>query len=65
MTNESKNDPVQRINDLREKVLRGEDLTKGECKEAIQALRANALKSPERARKEAASRLPQDLKDLF
>lgn len=55
-------DPLTRINDLRRKVLAGEQLTTEEAKEALQALRSQREST---ARPQKAAVIPMNLNDLF
>jgi len=57
-------DPIARINDLRQKVINGEEITKEEAAEAIQLLRADRASKLEKA-SGTASKVPVNLGDLF
>lgn len=57
-------DPVQRINDLRQKVLAGEEITVEEAAEAVQLLRADREAKIAPADKPIKA-VPIDLNDLF
>jgi len=57
-------DPITRVNDLRQKVIRGEEITKEEAAEAIQLLRADRASKVEKASGKA-SKVPANLGDLF
>lgn len=55
--------PLVRINELRQKVIKGEPMTIEEAKEAIQLLRQQRAEKLGTTSKETA--LPTDLNDLF
>ena len=57
-------DPITRINDLRQKVINGEEMTKDEAAEAIQLLRADRAAKLEKTVGKATA-LPANLGDLF
>lgn len=58
-------DPVQRINDLRQKVIAGEEITMEEAAEAIQLLRADREVKTNTPTDKAVKAVPLDLNDLF
>jgi hypothetical protein len=55
--------PVDRVNFLRQKVLNREDVTDEELKEAISLLRVDIASNVKQSK--AANSLPADLKDMF
>jgi len=57
-------DAIARINDLRQKVVNGEEMTKEEAAEAIQLLRADRSAKLEKSMGKATA-LPANLGDLF
>ncbi len=58
-------DAIARINDLRAKVIAGEELTQEEAAEAIQLLRTDREKKLSKASGGAQTKLPTNLGDLF
>ncbi len=58
-------DAIARINDLRAKVIAGEELTQEEAAEAIQLLRTDREKKLSKASGGSQTKLPTNLGDLF
>lgn len=58
-------DPVQRINDLRQKVMAGEDISLEEAAEAVALIRADREPKLTTKADKAVKAIPIDLNDLF
>lgn len=62
MTEQTQVNPVERLNELRLRVIAGEEITKDESAEAVELLRAQRAKATKPAKEPT---LPTNLNDLF